>query len=86
MITRQARYRIVADNYAGYEAQYQPAFLPGWWPLWTQCCNRTGGAGCNTSSSIEKAETLCKSHQLKRLKPARAGKIVKNLGVVETLK
>jgi hypothetical protein len=42
-----ARYRIVTDEYAGYEAQC----WRWWWPFWTQC----GPLG-NTHFSVEEAE------------------------------
>lgn len=41
-----ASYRIVTDNYSGYEVQARR----WWWPFWVQC-NR-----CNTHPTIEHAE------------------------------
>jgi hypothetical protein len=46
-----AKYRIVRDSYSGYEIQKRPAF----WPFWYQV-SRTGGYGCNTFSSLERAK------------------------------
>lgn len=43
------KYRIVRDNYAGYEVQQWRIF----WPFWVQL---TGcGVGINTFSSVERA-------------------------------
>lgn len=43
------RYRIVTDNYAGYEVQVKLWFWPFWLQLW----------GCNTNISIRQAlETI----------------------------
>ena len=47
----KTKYRVVTDNYLGYEAQYRPWFLPFWQQL-----NRT-----NTRSTIEEALELCKT-------------------------
>jgi len=47
----KTRYRIVKDNYAGYEAQVKY----WWWPFWIQM-------NCiNTHSSIDKAERYIKN-------------------------
>lgn len=48
----QKRYRIVVDRYNGFEAQFR-----WWWsPIWLQCF------GCNTTSSVEQAEAVCRKH------------------------
>ena len=46
-------YRIVRDNYSGYEVQ-----IRRWWhwPFWRQA------AWCNTHSSVEAAETFAEEH------------------------
>lgn len=45
-------YRVVGDNFAGYEAQFRP-----WWsPWWFQCF------GINTRSSPEGAEAVAIAH------------------------
>lgn len=56
----QNKYRIVRDNYAGYEAQYQLWWLPF---IWLQCDVQDG---INTCSSIEHAEQVCKQHAMNR--------------------
>ena len=45
-----AKYRIVTDNYAGYEVQS----WRWWWPFWIQ-------GATNTHSTIEAAEEYAKS-------------------------
>ena len=57
-------YRVVRDNYNGYEVQ-----IRRWWhwPFWWQA------AGSNTHSSVEAAETFAEGH-------ARARGPVKHLG------
>ena len=47
------RWRIVADNYAGYEVQCRH----WWWPFWSM------HGKCNTFVSVPKAEEYIK-HQL----------------------
>lgn len=47
----KTKYRVVTDNYLGYEAQYKPWFLPFWQQL----------NGVNTRSTIEEALELCKA-------------------------
>ncbi len=47
----KTKYRVVTDNYLGYEAQYKPWFLPFWQQL----------NGANTRSTIEEALELCKA-------------------------
>ena len=56
-------YRIVRDYYAGYEAQVRR----WWWPFWVQI------GGCNTRSTVEASERLCRAH-------ARYGNVAKYLG------
>lgn len=45
------KYRIVRDNYAGYEVQKKVWY----WPFWFQV-NRRGSTGANTHSTIEQAK------------------------------
>lgn len=47
-----SEYRIVRDNYAGYEVQVRR----WWWPFWQQC------GFCNTHCSIERAEQYAIRH------------------------
>lgn len=52
------RYRIVTDNYCGFEVQ-----VKRWWcPFWVQCHGEHGPA--NTWPSVEKAEEFAKRHAL----------------------
>ena len=51
------RYRIVRDNFQGFEVQYNV----WWWPFWLQA-DRLGGCGTNTCPSIELAETFALAH------------------------
>ncbi len=44
-------YRIVSDNFNGYEVQ----FWRWWWPFWEMPV-------CNTHTSIENAEKWAKAH------------------------
>lgn len=46
------RYRVVRDNYNGYEAQVWRV----WWPFWVMV------NGCNTVPSVDMAERLCRVH------------------------
>lgn len=56
-MTPKTKYRIVTDNYAGYEVQ-----VKRWWfPFWVQCT--MGGSNCNTHVSIEAAKRYIKSHK-----------------------
>jgi hypothetical protein len=67
------QYRIVVDDYAGFEAQ----FKPWWFPLfWWQCY------GTNTRSTIEEAEKIAMLHSLKlsRVNKVSPGRCIKNLG------
>ncbi len=51
------RYRIVSDDYAGYEVQ-----IKRWWfPFWIQC------GLCNTHLSADRAEAYARAHAGKRL-------------------
>jgi len=50
---RLRKYRVVTDEYGGFEAQVWRL----WWPFW-QMIN-----GINTNLSLKKAIALCKSHQ-----------------------
>lgn len=47
------RYRIVHDNYLGYEAQVWRI----WWPMWTQLYFT------NTSSTQDRAIAICRRHK-----------------------
>lgn len=48
----RTRYRIVTDNYSGYEAQFRR-----WWmPFYVQCFF------CNTSTNVDRARELIKRH------------------------
>lgn len=52
------RYRIVRDNYSGYEAQIRYWYFPF---IWFQL---NGDYGiCNTNISIEQAENLIEKHR-----------------------
>jgi hypothetical protein len=49
----RTRYRIVKDNYSGYEAQ----FRWWWWPFYCQ-------VNCiNTSCTVQEAEDIIRSHR-----------------------
>lgn len=51
----KTKYRVVRDQYSGYEAQYRY-----WWmPMFLQIDT------CNTNPSLEMAIDLCKKHNLK---------------------
>jgi hypothetical protein len=69
------RYRIVRDNYRGYEAQAR-----AWWsPVWAQL-GKDGEFGVNTSSSVEEAEGRILEWVRKRVEIAerrRQGGVVK---------
>ena len=52
------RYRIVRDNYLGYEAQIKYWYFPF---IWFQL-NEDDGV-CNTNFSIEEAEKLIERHR-----------------------
>lgn len=49
----KTKYRIVSDNFAGFEAQ----FKVWWFPFWLQCF------GVNTRSTLESAIEVCKRHK-----------------------
>lgn len=55
------RYRVVRDNWLGYEAQFQT----WWWP-WRQCSPDHGGCDINTSKTVERAKQLCADHLARR--------------------
>ena len=59
------RYRVVRDNYLGYEAQ----FKVWWFPFWMECESYTGGCGTNTNRTIEEARQLCADHAEWRRQP-----------------
>lgn len=66
------KYRIVADGYLGYEAQYKP-----WWcPFWLECF------GTNTRGTVEDSEQVAKYHAegLTRAGKPKPAKCVKVLG------
>lgn len=48
----KTKYRIVSDNFAGFEAQ----FKVWWFPFWIQCF------GVNTRATLESAIEVCKRH------------------------
>lgn len=56
------KYRVVQDNYAGFEAQ-----VKFWWfPVqWWQLCRSGRGVGTNTSPNLHEAESLCRAHARK---------------------
>ena len=56
----KTRYRIVTDNYCGYEVQR----WCWWWPFWT---DTFGGKITNTHSSVEKAEAWLRSRTTERV-------------------
>lgn len=56
------KYRVVQDNYAGFEAQ-----VKFWWfPVrWWQLCRSGRGVGINTYPNLHEAESLCRVHARK---------------------
>jgi hypothetical protein len=52
------RYRVVKDDWLGYEAQFKVWY----WPWWRMCSGSTGGPGVNTSKTVERARRLCVDH------------------------
>lgn len=48
-----AKYRVVRDNWLGYEVQ----FKVWWWPFWVQC------GVANTHSTLEKAISYAQDHK-----------------------
>lgn len=61
------KYRIVTDHYCGYEVQYKST----WFPFWLQV------GGCNTHTSVEKAEEWLD----RRLSRGRKGVVIKELDI-----
>lgn len=61
-------YRVIRDNYCGYEVQA----WRWWFPIWIQCWG--GMSATNTHTSVEAAEDFAKKHA-KRF-------VVKNLGAI----
>lgn len=54
------KYRIIRDNYAGYEVQLQRFLLLGrWFPYWKQARGPLGGPA-NTFSTIRAATAYAK--------------------------
>ena len=51
-LIQSRQYRIVRDNYCGYEAQFRTWYLPFWRMV----------DGCNTSATIEAARKRCDIH------------------------
>lgn len=56
------KYRVVQDNYAGFEAQ-----VKFWWfPVcWWQLCESGRARGTNTYPTLQEAENLCRVHARK---------------------
>lgn len=56
------KYRVVQDNYAGFEAQ-----VKFWWfPVrWMQLSRFGCGVGTNTYPNLHEAERLCRVHARK---------------------
>ncbi|RKO74376.1 hypothetical protein C5E04_18840 [Pectobacterium parmentieri] len=52
------RYRVVADRYAGFEAQVKPWWFPFWWFQIN---------GCNTNPSIHAARKVIEMHKSQRV-------------------
>jgi hypothetical protein len=48
-----SRYRVVRDNFAGYEVQK----WRWWFPVWMEC------GWCNTHVSVEKAKAFIEWHK-----------------------
>lgn len=46
------KYRVVLDNFAGYEAQVWRVWFPIWWQI----------NGVNTSTSLDRAIEVCRKH------------------------
>ena len=63
-----AKYRIVRDNYSGYEVQIKH----WWWPFWYM-------PTCNTHVTVEGAKKYASNHALKK-KIATSSKVVSVLG------
>lgn len=57
-INNMKKYRIVADEWAGYEVQIWRL----WWPFWVQCGDR--GKKANTHPTIQDAENYAKKHSM----------------------
>lgn len=73
MSTSRAIYRVVTDNYRGFEVQYRTP----WWPFWQQCGCR--GKGINTHRTLEEAEEFARKHARHRA-PRR---LVRVIGAIE---
>ena len=72
MESSMTRYRIVTDNWNGFEVQA----WRWWWPFWWQC------GTANTHTSLEEAERYAELHSQGRqreMDPNRSGRIVKVL-------
>jgi hypothetical protein len=57
----KTKYRIVTDNYAGFEAQFKPWYSP----FWTQCNT------INSSISVERARIVIDKHCDRQKKPPK---------------
>jgi hypothetical protein len=58
----KTKYRIVTDNYAGFEAQFKH-----WYSLFWSQCN-----GTNTSASAERARIVIDEHCNRHKKPPKS--------------
>lgn len=56
------RYRVVEDNYLGYEAQVKFWWFPIWW---FQLSLNGRGLGINTSFNLLTASKVCRKHSQK---------------------
>ena len=65
------RYRIVTDEYSGYEAQVKYWWFPFWFQL-PDTFRRT-----NTHSTVEQAEELIQKHIRRSSPETRYGRVVK---------
>lgn len=73
-----AEYRIVTDNFAGFEVQIRT----WWWPFWTQC------DFINTRPSVESAEQFAIEHAKARSRSRSRSRrrVVKVLGRIDITK
>jgi hypothetical protein len=70
------RYRVVKDDWLGYEAQFKVWY----WPWWRMCSGSTGRAGVNSSHTVDMAKKVCARHlALRTCKPSGSSIVVANL-------